>query len=111
MNTTTMSVFERTRELGLLRAIGWSRRRLLAMIMFEALVISVSGAALGLAVGYLAVEALKETPELVGVFQPEYPASIFGRSLGIAFAMAFIGGLYPAVRATLLRPIEALRHE
>ena len=111
MNTTTMSVFERTRELGLLRAIGWSRRRLLAMILCEALVISISGAAVGLAVGYLAVQALKETPELVGVFQPAYPADIFGRSLGIAFAMALIGGLYPAVRATLLRPIEALRHE
>jgi putative ABC transport system permease protein len=111
MNTTTMSVFERTRELGLLRAIGWSRRRLLAMILCEALVISICGAAVGLAVGYLAVEALKETPELVGVFQPAYPVDIFGRSLGIAFGMALAGGLYPAVRATLLRPIEALRHE
>jgi putative ABC transport system permease protein len=111
MNTTTMSVFERTRELGLLRAVGWSRFRLLAMILCEAVVISISGAAVGLAVGYLAVQALKETPDLVGVFQPAYPAGIFGRSLGIAFAMAFIGGFYPAIRATLLRPIEALRHE
>jgi ABC-type antimicrobial peptide transport system permease subunit len=48
---------------------------------------------------------------LVGVFQPSYPLDIFARSLGIAMGMAFIGGLYPAIRATLLRPIEALRHE
>lgn len=111
MNTTTMSVFERTRELGLLRAIGWSRLRLLWMILGEAIVISIAGAALGLAVGYLVVQALQETPDLVGVFQPEYPAGIFGRSLGLAIGMAHIGALYPAIRATLLRPSEALRHE
>jgi putative ABC transport system permease protein len=111
MNTTTMSVFERTREFGVLRAIGWSRLRLLSMVLGEALLIAIAGAAVGLAGGYLAVQALKQTPELVGVFQPSYPADIFARSLGIAMGMAFIGGLYPAIRATLLRPIEALRHE
>jgi len=111
MNTTTMSVFERTRELGLLRAIGWSRLRLLSMILGEAVVISIGGAAAGLAIGYVAVQGLKETPELVGVFQPDYPAGIFGRSLGIAIGMGIVGGFYPAVRAILLRPIQALRHE
>jgi putative ABC transport system permease protein len=111
MNTTTMSVFERTREFGILRAIGWSRLRLLSMVLCEALVIALAGAAVGLAAGYLAVQLLKQTPDLVGVFQPAYPLDIFARSLGIAIGMAFIGGLYPAVRATLLRPIEALRHE
>jgi putative ABC transport system permease protein len=111
MNTTTMSVFERTREFGILRAVGWSRLRLLTMVLSEALVIALAGAAVGLAIGYVAVQALKQTPELVGVFQPAYPGSVFARSLGIAIGMAFIGGLYPALRATLLRPIEALRHE
>lgn len=111
MNTTTMSVFERTREFGVLRAIGWSRFRLLAMVISEALVIALAGAAAGLLIGYVAVRALSQSPELIGVFEPVYPGGIFGRSLGIAFGMAFVGALYPAIRATLLRPIEALRHE
>jgi putative ABC transport system permease protein len=111
MNTTTMSVFERTREFGVLRAVGWSRLRLLLMVLGEALVIALIGAAVGLAGGYVAVQALKREPDLVGVFQPSYPLDVFARSLGIAIGMAFIGGLYPAIRATLLRPIEALRHE
>lgn len=111
MNTTTMSVFERTREFGVLRAIGWSRRRVLALVMSEAVVISLGGAAAGLAVGYVAIQALREVPELVGVFQPDYPLGVFGRSLTIAIGMALVGALYPAVRAALLAPMEALRHE
>ena len=111
MNTTTMSVFERTREFGVLRAIGWSRRRLLSLVMSEAIVLAIGGAAIGLAVGYVVIQALKEVPELVGVFQPDYPLGVFGRSLGIAIGMALAGALYPSVRAALLAPIEALRHE
>jgi putative ABC transport system permease protein len=111
MNTTVMSVFERTREFGVLRAIGWTRARVVGLVMGEAVLISLAGAAVGLAMGYVALQLIQHVPEVVGVFQPDYPASIFGRALGIAFGMAFIGAFYPAVRAALLEPMEALRHE
>ncbi len=111
MNTTVMSVFQRTHEFGVLRAVGWSRLRVLSMVMSEALLTALAGAAAGLAAGYVAVKAIQRVPELVGVFQPDYPGDIFGRALGIAIGMAFIGAFYPAVRAALLRPLEALRHE
>jgi putative ABC transport system permease protein len=111
MNTTVMSVFQRTREFGVLRAVGWSRLRVLSMVMSEAVLIALGGAAIGLAAGFVAVKAIQQAPELVGVFQPNYPGDIFGRALGIAIGMAFIGAFYPAVRAALLRPLEALRHE
>jgi len=111
MNTTTMSVFERTREFGVLRAVGWSRLRVLALVMAEAVMITLGGVAAGLAAGYVAVKLIQRVPEVVGVFQPDYPGDIFGRALGIAMGMAFIGAFYPAVRAALLKPIEALRHE
>jgi len=111
MNTTVMSVFERTREFGVLRAVGWSRLRVLGMVMSEALLVALAGAAAGLAAGFVAVKLIQQVPELVGVFQPDYPGDVFGRALGIAIGMAFIGAFYPAVRAALLRPLEALRHE
>jgi putative ABC transport system permease protein len=111
MNTTVMSVFERTREFGVLRAVGWTRARLVSLVMGEALLISLAGAAVGLAMGYVAIRLIQHVPQVVGVLQPDYPVSIFGRALGIAFGMAFIGAIYPAVRAALLEPMDALRHE
>lgn len=111
MNTTLMSVFERTREFGVMRAVGWSRRRLLSLVWAEAFVISILGAMLGVALGMIAVRGIERIPELLGIFEPQYPASVFARALGIAVGMALIGAIYPAVRSALLVPLEALRHE
>ncbi len=111
MNTTMMSVFERTREFGVLRAVGWTRARVLVLVLSEALLISLVGAAAGVGGGFLAIRYLRRVPDLVGVFQPDYTADVFGRALGIAVGMAFAGALYPAIRAALLKPLEALRHE
>lgn len=111
MNTTLMSVFERTRELGVLRAIGWSRMRLLAMVWSEAFLIALFGAGVGAGLGFVAVEGLKQAPDLIGVFEPHYTADVFGRALGIAVGMALTGAVYPAIRAALLLPLDAIRHE
>ncbi len=111
MNTMVMSVFERTREFGVLRAVGWTRRRVLALVLAEALVVGLTGAVIGVIAGVVVIGQLGRVPELVGVFQPDYTADIFARALGIAIGMAFIGALYPAVRAALLLPLNALRHE
>jgi len=111
MNTMMMSVFERTREFGVLRAVGWSRRRVLALVMGEAFLIALASAAVGVGMGFIAVKLIQRLPEVVGFFQPVYTAAVFGRALGIAVGMAVIGALYPAVRAALLEPLEALRHE
>jgi putative ABC transport system permease protein len=110
-NTMMMAIFERTREFGVLRAIGWSRARVLSLVLCESLTISLIGAMLGCTLGYVAVKIVQRLPQLVGVFQPEFTADVFGRALGIAVGMALIGAVYPAVRAALLRPLEALRHE
>jgi putative ABC transport system permease protein len=111
MNTMGMSVFERTREFGVLRAVGWSRLRVLALVLGEAFLVGLTGAVIGVMAGVIAIGLIGRVPELVGVFQPDYTADIFVRALAIAVGMAFIGALYPALRAALLLPLNALRHE
>ena len=111
MSAMTMSFIERTREFGVLSALGWTRRRVAAMIMAEALLIGLIGAAGGLALSVLAVASVQQLPSLAGVLHPEYTADIFGRALYTAAAMVLLGGLAPAIRAALARPLEALRHE
>lgn len=111
MNTMMLTVFERTREFGVLRALGWARSRVLLDVVIEASMVTLAGALAGIAGGFLAVRLLEDAPDLVGVFQPVYPAGVFARALAIAAGMAFVGALYPALRAALLAPLEAIRHE
>jgi len=111
MSAMTMSFIERTREFGVLSALGWTRRRVGIMIMSEALLIGLIGTAGGLALSLLAVLGVQQLPALAGVLQPVYTADIFGRALYTAAAMVLLGGLAPATRAALSKPLEALRHE
>jgi putative ABC transport system permease protein len=111
MNTSLLSFFERIREFGLLRGVGWTRRRLFQLVIGEALLVSVVGAAVGIGVGFGAVQGLTHLPQLRGVFHPAYQSMIFVRALGFAFGMALLGALYPAARAATLTPLSALQHE
>jgi len=111
MNTSLLSFFERMHEFGVLRAMGWSRRRMLLLVVGEALVITFIGAAIGVLFGVIAVQALTHVGTLVGVFRPYYASQIFGRALLFAFGMAMLGAIYPALRAASLRPLVALQHE
>jgi putative ABC transport system permease protein len=111
MNTSLLSFFERIREFGLLRSVGWSRPRLFRLVLGEALLLSLVGAGAGIGIGIGAVQLLTHVSQLRGVFHPAYEAMIFGRALGFAFAMALLGALYPAVRAAGLQPLSAIQHE
>jgi len=111
MNTSLLSFFERIREFGLLRAVGWNRPRLFRLVLGEALLLSLIGAGAGIGIGIGAVQLLTHVSQLRGVFRPSYEAAIFGRALFFAFAMALLGALYPAVRAASLTPLSALQHE
>jgi len=111
MNTSLLSFYERIREFGLLRATGWNRRRLFGLVLGEALLVSLVGAAAGVAIGFVAVIGLTHVSQLSGVFHPAYHSAIFVRALAFAFAMAVLGALYPAVQAARLAPLVALQHE
>ena len=112
INTMIMSVYERTREIGVLKAVGWRSRRILGMILGESIVLTLIAAVVGIVVGVIGVEVLLSiTPSTEGVIKPAFSLGLFIRALGIAFLVGIIGGIYPAYRASRLAPTEALRYE
>ena len=111
LNTSLMSFFERIREFGIYRSIGWSRRRVISLVIGEAVLVSVVGAAVGVALGWVAVNVLQHLKQLRGIFEPTYDASIFLRSLVFGIVVAFLGALYPALRAAFVAPLAAVRRE
>lgn len=111
MNTMLLSLIERTREFGILRAIGWSRRRLWALIVGEALLISILGAAIGVGLSFGLVRVLERLPDLRGFLDPQFSADTFFRALYTAAAIGVLASFYPALRAGALKPLAALRRE
>jgi putative ABC transport system permease protein len=104
-----MSVMERIREIGVLRAIGWKKRSILMMVLKESLLISIIGGFIGVVLGILMVGNLAteiEIPLTITVT----PDLVVGAFL-IAVILGILGGIYPAWRASRMSPMEALSHE
>lgn len=110
-NTMAMSVFERTREIGILRAVGWSVIRVGSMILSEAVGICLIALGVGCGLGVLAAQVFVERSQLSGLISPHYTAGTFLWGLAFALGVGVFGALYPTWRAIRLVPIEALRHE
>ena len=112
INTMIMSVYERTREIGVLKAVGWKDRRILGMILGESVVLTLIAFVVGTVVAVVGVELLLTlSPSVGGIITPSYAPDIFIRAFVVAFLVGVIGGLYPAYRASRLSPTEALRYE
>jgi putative ABC transport system permease protein len=110
-NTMAMSVFERVREIGILRAVGWTGRRIAALIVSEALGISILALALGLLVGYVAANLFTDRTGLSTLVTPNFTPGVFAWGLAFALGVGLVGAIYPTWRALRLSPIEALRRE
>ena len=110
-NAMYLSVIEETRELGLLRAIGWTRRRMVNFLFGEGFILTLAGATLGVALSFAVTAILQALPDLAGVLHADYTAAAFGTALLTAVAMTVLGGLYPTARAARLEPLKALSYE
>jgi putative ABC transport system permease protein len=107
MNIMFVSVTERTREIGIRKAIGAQRRDILSQFLIEAVIVSLSGGFIGAALGILASKLISRFAGWPTVISPESVALSFG----FAFAVGLFFGFYPARKGSLLNPIDALRYE
>ena len=111
LNTMIMTVFERTQEIGVLRALGWRRTRVLRLILGESVCLGLIGALLGMVLAVVGLRALLLAPTARGFIDPDLPPAALFLGLGLGLLLSILGGVYPAVRAASLDPSEALRHE
>lgn len=110
-NTMLMSVNERTREIGVLLAVGWRRRRVVWLVLLESIAVSAAGGLLGIALGALGVLGLEQMVLLRGKIDGVFTPGLLVAALGLSVGLGAIGGIYPALRASRLAPNAALRHE
>jgi len=110
-NTMAMSVFERTREIGILRALGWKRRQVIILIQLEASVLGLGGGFFGIAIGWCALHLLAALPQTASIVSASFPSPLLSEALGIAVLAGLIAGALPAWRGAQLSPVEALRHD
>jgi putative ABC transport system permease protein len=108
-----MAVSERTREIGILMAIGWGRSMIMKTIILEALILCLAGGFIGNLLGLFQNWAFNvlNPEELAWLVPVSIPWEISLESIGLALLLGIAGSLYPALRASRLLPAEALRYE
>lgn len=107
MNIMLVSVMERTREIGVRKALGARRRDILAQILIECTTLSTVGAAFGVAAGLAIAKLIAAVSVMPAAVAPRWIA--LGVALGLT--VGIIAGVYPAAQASKLNPVDALRHE
>lgn len=111
MNIMIVSVTERTREIGIRKAVGATQTDILLQFMVEALTVSILGGGIGVAIGVLVSRFISGVPGMFGGAAAVVSADSIILALSVSVAIGLFFGIYPAFTASRLRPIEALRYE
>ena len=106
MNIMLVSVSERTREIGIRKAVGASASNILLQFLFESIILSVLGGIFGFALGYIFAFLIS----LVTPFAPYISWEILGITGGVTLLIGIIFGVYPAAKAALKDPITSLKY-
>ena len=110
-NTLALSIYERIRELGLLRAVGMQRRQIGWMIVIEAVIVSLLGAVLGIAIGLLFGWAMQQALSDLGVSRLAVPWGLLVVFAVIAALLGLVASIAPAIRASRIKVLEAISYE
>lgn len=108
MNVMLVSVTERTREIGLRKALGARRRDILSQFLTEAVLLSILGGLVGTLIGWGCCQIASQHPKMVPIHVPWWAIAL---GFGVSAGTGVVFGLIPAIKAALLNPIDALRHE
>ena len=108
VNTLVLTVFERTREIGMLRAIGMSRRQVRRMIRHESIITALIGAVIGIILGVILASLLIARVDFIQLSLPIGQLIVFGIA---AIVVGIVAAIFPARRAARLNPLEALQYE
>lgn len=111
VNTMAMSVLERTQEIGILRAVGWPRGRVMRMVLGESILIAAAAAAAGALAAEIGTRILTLSPKVNGFIVGGVSSRVILEGAIITLVIGVLGGLYPAFRAARLLPTEAIRHD
>ena len=106
-----MSVMERSSEIGVLRALGWPKRRIVRMILIESELLSLVGAAAGSIAAIAVVGFLGRLPTTSGLIDGRLTPRVVGLGFAVSIGVGLIGGCYSAYLAARLLPAKTLRHE
>jgi putative ABC transport system permease protein len=109
LNTMLMSVMERTKEIGILRAIGWPKRRIVRMILLESCGLALLASVLGTLLAMLTTWGLSQAPLVKGLLVPHIDTRVMLQGLILALVIGLLGALLPAWRAARMLPTEAFR--
>jgi putative ABC transport system permease protein len=108
MNTMLMNVFERTPEICVLLALGWKRRRIVELVLWESAILGLLGGIIGVFIGVVGVRLLGATPSIRGLLEPDIGIRLLAVSVAIAILVGVVSGLYPAWRSSRVTPSQAL---
>jgi putative ABC transport system permease protein len=111
INTLLMSVNESTREIGILSALGWSRRLILGKTLLEGLLLTLLGGSIGIGIGAASLAWLQTRPQLQAYIEFEFDLFFGGQILLGIVVLGVAGSLYPAWIACRKKPVDALKYE
>jgi len=110
-NTMLMSINERTREIGILLALGWQRRTVMKLVLVESVILTLAGGCLGILLGIGLTWGLEHLEVMRGKIDAVFSAGFLGAVIGLSLLLGIGGGIYPALKSARLRPAQALRQE